>query len=217
MPERPTRVFVVEDHLLVRQGLVSLLRATPGVQVVGEASHGQEAIERIPLCDPDVVILDLLMPVMGGLDTARWLRDNNVRAEIVILTGHHNEAYQRQAFEAGARGYVLKDGTFEQLIEAVRHAARGDYYLSGAAGRDLVAEYVKPWVARQQPGGVLTQRERELAILIADGYSSKEAAAVLNISVKTADTHRASLMKKLGARNVADVVKYCIRNEMIEP
>ncbi len=217
MPERPIRVFVVEDHLLVRQGLVSLLRATPGVQVVGEGSNGQEAIERIPLSNPDVVILDLLMPVMGGLDAARWLRDNNVRSEIVILTGHHNEAYQRQAFEAGARGYVLKDGTFEQLIEAVRHAARGDFYLSGAAGRDLVAEYVKPWVARQQPGGVLTQRERELAILIADGYSSKEAAAVLNISVKTADTHRASLMKKLGARNVADVVKYCIRNEMIEP
>ncbi len=154
---------------------------------------------------------------MGGLEAARWLRENHSRTEIVIMTGHHNEAYQRQAFEAGVRGYVLKDASLDQLVEAVQHAARGDYFLSGHAGRDLVADYVRPWLARQKPGGVMTQRERELAILIADGYSSKEAAAVLNISVKTADTHRASLMRKLGARNVADVVKYCIRNELIQP
>jgi two-component system, NarL family, response regulator NreC len=215
--DRTIRVFVVEDHLLVRQALVHVLCATDGLEVVGEAGNGQEAIERIPELDPDVALVDLLMPVMGGIEAARWLRENHPRTEIVIVTGHHNEAYQRQAFECGVRGYVLKDIAIEQLLEAVRHAARGDYYLSGPAGRDLVAEYVKPWVARQQPGGVMTQRERQLAILIADGYSSKEAAAVLNISVKTADTHRASLMKKLGARNVADVVKYCIRNELIEP
>jgi two-component system, NarL family, response regulator NreC len=217
MANSTIRVFVVEDHLLVRQALVHVLRAAEGIEVVGDAGNGQEAIERIPELDPDVALVDLLMPVMGGIEAARWLRENHPRTEIVIVTAHHNEAYQRQAFECGVRGYVLKDVSIDQLLEAVRQSARGDYYLAGPAGRDLVAEYVKPWVARQQPGGVMTQRERQLAILIADGYSSKEAAAVLNISVKTADTHRASLMKKLGARNVADVVKYCIRNELIQP
>ena len=103
-----------------------------------------------------------------------------------------------------------------RLFVAIRHAARGDYFLAGAAGRDLVAEYVRPAVNRQKPGGRMTQRERELAILLADGYSTKEAAAVLNISAKTAETHRASIMRKLGARNVADVVKYCIRNHLVE-
>ncbi len=217
MAERPIKVFLVDDHAMVRQALAAALGSQPGIELLGDAVHGQEAIERIPMLDPDVAVLDLLMPVMGGIEAARWLRENRMRCEIVIITGQHNEAYQRQAFEAGARGYVRKDRPLAELLEAIRYAARGDFYLSGSAGKDLVAEYVNAWVSRQKPGGVITQRERELAILIADGYSSKEAASVMNISVKTADTHRASLMRKLGARNVADIVKYCIRNELIQP
>lgn len=215
--QETTKVVLVDDHRLVREALACALGQRPWIQLLGEAANGQEAIDRVPVLAPNVVVMDLVMPILGGIEATRWLKDNCPRIEIVVLTGHHNEAYQRQAFEAGARGYVLKDSPLEQLLEAIRHAARGDFYLSGAAGRDMVAEYVKPWVARQKPGGVITQRERELAMLIADGYSSKEAASVLNISVKTADTHRASLMRKLGARNVADVVKYCIRNELIQP
>ena len=215
--QETTKVVLVDDHRLVREALACALGQHPWIQLLGEASNGQEAVDRVPVLAPNVVVMDLVMPILGGIEATRWLKDNCPRIEIVVLTGHHNEAYQRQAFEAGARGYVLKDSPLEQLLEAIRHAARGDFYLSGAAGRDMVAEYVKPWVARQKPGGVITQRERELAMLIADGYSSKEAASVLNISVKTADTHRASLMRKLGARNVADVVKYCIRNELIQP
>ncbi len=216
MAERIIKVFVADDHALVREALCQCLRAA-GFAVVGEAATGHQAIDRIPEADPDVAVLDLVMPGMSGVEAARWLRENHPRSEIVILTGHHNETYQRQAFEAGARGYVLKDGPFEQLLDAIRHAARGDYYLAGGEGRDVVADYAGPWVSRQKPGGVITQREREIAILLADGYSSKEAASVLNISVKTADTHRASLMRKLGAKNVADVVKYCLRNRLIEP
>ena len=217
MSEREIKVFVVDDHHLVRQALVFQLERTPGFAVVGDAPSGAAAIDRIPAIDPDVAVIDVVMPGMSGIEVARFLRETHPRTEIVMLTAHHNEAYQRQAFESGARGYVLKDCTFEQLSDAIRHAARGDYYLAGNAGRDLVADYVRPWLARQKPGGVMTQRERELAVLLSDGYSSKEAAAVLNISVKTADTHRASLMRKLGARNLADVVKYCIRNELIQP
>jgi DNA-binding NarL/FixJ family response regulator len=166
--------------------------------------------------DPDVLLLDIVMPVMGGIEAARELHRTHPRTEIVVVTAHRSEAYQRQAFEAGVRGYLFKDCSPGNLLEAIRAASRGDYYLAGEAGRDLVAEYVRPMVQRQRPGGLITPREREMACLLADGYSSKEAAAVLNISVKTADTHRASLMKKLGARNVADVVKYCIRNQLIE-
>lgn len=217
MNSRPIRLFVADDHQLVREALVFRLERTPGMTVLGDAPTASAAIDRIPALDPDVAVLDVVMPGMSGIEAARFLRENHPRTEIVIFTAHHNEAYQRQAFESGARGYVQKDASFEQLLEAIRHAARGDYFLAGSAGRDLVADYVRPWVARQRPGGVMTQRERELAVLLADGYSSKEAAAVLNISVKTADTHRASLMRKLGARNLADVVKYCIRNELIQP
>jgi DNA-binding NarL/FixJ family response regulator len=166
--------------------------------------------------DPDVLVLDIVMPGIGGIEAARELKQVAPRTEIVVLTGHHNEAYQRAAFEAGARGYLFKDCSVRNLLEAIRAASLGDYYLAGPAGRDLISEYVKPLVARQPPGGRITPRERELACLLADGYSSKEAAAVLGISVKTAETHRASLLRKLGARNVADVVKYCIRNRLIE-
>lgn len=215
MAERLISVFVADDHQLVREGVTLLLQSHGKFSVVGEASNGNEAIERIPALDPDVAVLDVVMPVMGGIEATRWLREHHPRTEIVALSAHHSEAYQREAFEAGARGYVFKEAAFEQLLDAIRSAARGDYYLAGSVGRDLVTEYVRPWLARQKPGGVITPRERELAVLLADGYSSKEAAAILNISVRTADTHRASLMRKLDARNVADIVKYCIRNGLI--
>jgi DNA-binding NarL/FixJ family response regulator len=212
---RAISVFVVDDHQLVREGLVQLLRVHGAFVVAGEAGHGAQAIERIPALDPDVAVVDLVMPVMGGIETTRWIREHHPRTEVVAISALHAETYQREAFEAGARGYVVKEAAFEQLADAVRSAAHGDYYLAGAAGHDVVAEYANPWVARQKPGGLITPRERELAVLLADGYSSKEAAAILSISVRTADTHRASLMRKLDARNVADVVKYCIRNGLI--
>ena len=208
--------MVADDHQILREGIVSLLADEQGLLVVGEAANGQEAIDRVPVYRPDVLLLDIVMPVLGGIEAARWIRDKHPQTEIVILTAHHNETYQRQAFDAGVRGYLTKECSSEDLMVAIRHAARGDYFLSGAAGRDLVAEYVSSAVGRTRPGGVMTQRERELAILLSDGYSTKEAAAVLNISAKTAETHRAAIMRKLAARNVADIVKYCLRNRLIE-
>ncbi len=215
MANRLISVIVVEDHQLVREGIVLLLQSREGFAVVGQAGNGVEAIEKIPGLDPDVAVIDVVMPVMGGIEATRWLREHHPRTEIVALSAHRSEAYHREAFEAGARGYVFKEVAFDQLVDAIRSAARGDYYLAGSVGRDIVTEYAKPWVARQKPGGIITPRERELAVLLADGYSSKEAATVLNISVRTADTHRASLMRKLDARNVADVVKYCIRSGLV--
>lgn len=216
MAARPIRILVADDHAIVRRGLVHLLRSLEGFEVVGEAADGAEAVEKVLDLDPDVIVLDIVMPGVDGIEAARRIRRVHPRTEIVILTAHRREAYQRQAFEAGARGYLLKDCDLERLAECIRHAAHGDYYVSGTAGRDLVDEYVKPLIQRQKPGGIVTPREREIACLLADGYSTKEAAAVLNISVKTAETHRASIMRKLDARNVADIVKYCIRNQLID-
>jgi DNA-binding NarL/FixJ family response regulator len=215
MAQRDITVAIADDHHLFREALAHLLGHEEGFAVVGQASQGQEAIQLVLEEDPDVLLLDIVMPVLDGIQAAREIHQVHPRTEIVILTGHRNEAYQREAFEAGARGYLFKDCSPRNLLEAIRAARRGDYYLAGEAG-DLVADYVRPLVHRQRPGGIITPRERQLACLLADGYSSKEAAGVLNISVKTAETHRASLMKKLGARNVADVVKYCIRNRLIE-
>jgi two-component system response regulator NreC len=216
MAARPIRILVADDHAILRQGLVRLLETIEGFEVVGEAADGAEAVEKVLRLDPDVIVLDIVMPSVDGIEAARRIRREHPRTEIVILTAHRSEAYQRQAFEAGARGYLLKECDLDQLCESIRHAAHGDYYVAGTAGRDMVDEYVKPLIQGQKPGGIVTPREREIACLLADGYSTKEAAAVLNISVKTAETHRASIMRKLDARNVADIVKYCIRNQLID-
>ncbi|MCB9882691.1 MAG: response regulator transcription factor [Planctomycetes bacterium] len=217
MPRGPLKILLVDDHLLFRQALRVLLETRGEFEVVGEAENGRLAMELVSVKAPDVVLLDIVMPGPNGIETARWIRAHHPRTEIVIVSGHHNEAYLREAFEAGVRGYLLKECAAEDLFLAIRHAARGDYFLAGVAGREMVEEYVRPILNLQKPGGHITPRERELAILLSDGYSTKEAASVLNISPKTAETHRASIMKKLGARNVADIVKYCIRNHLVEP
>jgi DNA-binding NarL/FixJ family response regulator len=216
MAPRPIRILVADDHAILRQGLVRLLGSVEGLEVVGEAADGAAAVDKVLDLDPDVVVLDIVMPGMDGIEAARRITRSHPRTEIVFLTAHRSEGYQRQAFEAGARGYLLKDCGLDTLVESIRHAAHGDYYVSGAEERERVDEYVMPLIERQKPGGIVTPRERELACLLADGYSTKEAAAALNISVRTAETHRASIMRKLDARNVADIVKYCIRNQLID-
>lgn len=216
MPTSEIRVVVADDHHVVRAGLVRLLDAADGIRVVGEAADGAGAVERVLEADPDVAVLDIVMPGIDGIEAARRIRASHPRTEIVILTAHRGEAYRRQAFRAGARGFLVKDCSPEALVEAIRHAAHGDFYLAGTEGQDVVPDYVRPVIRRQGPGGLVTPRERQVACLLADGYSTKEAAAVLAISVKTAETHRASIMRKLGARNVADIVKYCIRSHLID-
>jgi DNA-binding NarL/FixJ family response regulator len=210
------KLLIIEPQKLLREGLVALFAEQPGIAVLGNGENGLEAIEMATTLQPNVVILGMNMPVMDGLTAAVRLRKLDVPPEIVILAGDHHEIRMKEAFESGARAYLLKDCEFEELEFAVRKAAEGEYYVAGQAGKDLVNEFIKPVLSKQKPGGIMTQRERELARLLADGYSTKEAAQVLNISTKTAESHRTSIMKKLGARNVTDIVKYCIRNHIIE-
>ena len=154
---------------------------------------------------------------MDGVTVATRVNKFPTCPQIIFLSSLNHESQIREAFEAGAKAFLLKSCDFKELSFAVTKVAKGDYYLTGPAGNEMVTEYVKNAVDSQNPGGVMTQRERELARLLADGYSTKEAAELLNISPKTAETHRASVMKKLGAKNVTDIVKYCIRNHLLEP
>lgn len=216
MLTKPIRIVVAISQTLFREGIVSLFKEHPEFDVLCEAVTGPEAVERAAELIPDVIVLDTKLALLDGISAARRIHAFGDRTEIVFISANHNDDEVREAFEAGARGYLLKDCEFEELMFAVKKAANGDYYVSGPASQDMVAEYVKPLLTSQRPGGVMTQRERELARLLADGYSSKEAADVLNISTKTVEAHRASIMKKLNARNVTDIVKYCIRNHIIE-
>jgi len=201
---------------LLRTTLASWFAARPGWRVVATAHHAAGTLDLVLETEPDLLLLGLEVPAMSGLEVARRIRRMHPGTEIVVLAERHNEAYPRQAFKAGARGYVHGETPPAEVEAALLAARRGDYFLTGDEGRERINDYVGPVVRRQQPGGLITPRERQLACLLADGYSSKEAAGVMNISVKTAETHRASLMRKLGARNVAGVVKYCIRNRLIE-
>jgi two-component system response regulator NreC len=166
--------------------------------------------------EPHLLLVGLGIPALDGLEVTRQIHALHPGTAVVLLAERHNEDYPRQVFESGARGYVTAESGPEEVETALLAAGRGDYYLAGEHDVEKVSEFLDPVVARQQPGGRITPRERQLACLLSDGYSSKEAARVMNITVKTADTHRASLMRKLGARNVADVVRYCIRNRLIQ-
>lgn len=216
MTAKPLLLALALGPRLLRTTLASWFAGRAGWTVVASAHDAAETLDLVLETEPDLLLLGLEVPVMSGLEVVRHLRRLHPRTEIVVLAERHNEAYPPQAFAAGARGYV-HGGTPPAEVEAALLAARhGDYFLAGEKGREKVNDYVGPVVRRQRPGGLITPRERQLACLLADGYSSREAAGVMNISVKTVETHRASLMRKLGARNVADVVRYCIRNRLIE-
>ncbi len=216
MTKRTIRVIIIDDQRLLRQGLMSLLQTDAGFQVVGDYASGPEAFEQVILLSPDVAIVDVQIPGLDGISIGRRLKQVCPTTEIVYLTSTHSDDQSREAFESGGRCYLLKNCSFEELALATRKAADGDYYLTGPSSSEMIAEYVKPLLNSQRPGGQVTLREKEIARLLADGYSTKEAADVLNISVKTAEAHRASIMKKLNAKNVTDIVKYCIRNQIIE-
>lgn len=214
--ERIKLLLAVEKELL-RKGLAGQFGSVPEFEVVGEVADGLDAVEQTPVLRPNVVVTEIILPRLDGIAACRRIRAVHPETEVLFLTSVRNEEQMREAFEAGARAYLLKTCSFEELVFAIKKAARGEYYLSGPAGQEMVSEYVRPMLSKQRPGGVMTHREKELARLLADGYSTKEAADVLNISPKTAETHRASIMKKLNAKNVTDIVKYCIRNHLITP
>ena len=207
-----TQLILADDHVLVREGCRSLLERG-GIDVVGEASDGYEAVRLAQTLQPDIAVLDVSMPLLNGLDTARQVRHVSPRTKIILLTIHEEAQYVLQALHVGIRGYVLKRQSAADLTEAIREVLGGALYLSPGVSRAVVQAYLQK---SDNPTDALTARERQVLQLIAEGKSTKEVAAVLVISVKTAETHRTRLMQKLEIHETAGLVRYAIRCGLIQ-
>ena len=213
-----TRILLADDHAMVRRGLRMVLDAEPDLEVVDEASDGAEALNRTLQGDVDLAILDVTMPRMTGLQAARELRRRGSDAKVLVLSMHDNEQYLYEALKAGASGYVLKSAAHKDLVEAVRAAMRGEPFLYPGAITALIKDFLnhahEGGPARENP---LTPREEEVTKLIAEGNTSKEIAALLVLSEKTVERHRANILEKLGLRDRVDLTRYAIRRGLIEP
>jgi DNA-binding NarL/FixJ family response regulator len=209
------RILVAEDHHLVRAGICSLLRNIAGAEVVAEAANGREALEMIRTQHPDIVLMDIAMPELNGLEATRRVTREFPGIRVIILSMHTSEEYVMQALHVGASGYLLKTAEAAELELAVRAVAKGEVYLSPPVSKHVVAEYLQRTTA-VRPADVLTSRHREILQLIAEGHSTKEIAAKLNISVKTVESHRAQLMERLKIHDVPGLVRYAIRIGLIE-
>jgi DNA-binding NarL/FixJ family response regulator len=209
-----TRILLADDHDVLRTGLRALIETRPGWKVVAEARDGLEALKAAETTKPDIVVLDYSMPVMNGLEVARQLRARPRRPEILIFTMHDDDAILREAVLAGVRGYLLKSDAQGHLLEALETLARHEAYVSGQVSGTLLDALLKP--GKLQDGSPLTVRERTVVQLIAEGRTSREICPILNIGIKTVETHRASAMRKIGAKSTVDLVRYAIRHRMVE-
>jgi two-component system, NarL family, response regulator NreC len=207
-----TRVLLADDHGLIRQGLRALLEGQ-GFQVVGEASDGHEMLRTAEKTRPDVAIVDIRMPVLNGVDAARELTKSSPNTKIIILSQHDENQYVTEALQAGAKGYVLKSQGAQDLVHAIREVSRGAVYLSPSISHTVVGAYLSKSSASPD---ALSARERQVLQLVGEGKSTKDIAMQLGISVKTAESHRATLMKKLDIHETASLVRYAIRRGLIQ-
>jgi len=208
----PWRVLLADDHALVRAGIRALLQGLEGVTVVAETGNGAEVLELARTHRPDVVLLDISMPGLSGLDVSAQLEQELPEVRVVVLSMHANEEYVLQALRSGAVGYMLKDSATAELELALKAVMQGETYLSPPISKQVVEGYVQRVGAEQPASEKLTPRQREVLQLIAEGHSTKEIAYRLELSVKTVETHRAQLMERLQIRDIAGLVKYAIRS-----
>jgi two-component system, NarL family, response regulator NreC len=209
----PVRVLVVDDHAVVRSGLRSLLDADPGLEVVGEAGNGQEAVFQNRTLKPDVVVMDVVMPGENGIEATRRVLHERPEAKVLVLSMEDDPSYVREAFDAGASGYVLKEAADAEVVQAVREVAAGGRYVHPALGARLIEAEVQE--RRRVETDPLSEREREVLRLLALGHTNQEIAASLFISVRTAETHRAHIMQKLHLRTRAELVRYALEHGVL--
>jgi two-component system response regulator NreC len=211
------RILLADDHRVLRAGLRLLLERHPGLQVAGEASNGREAVEAAAALNPDVVVMDVAMPILNGIDAAAQIAARFPHIATIVLSMHSDEGYLLRALKAGARGYLLKDSAEAELVQAIRSVHDGKAFFSPALSRMLIDDYIRQL---QQRGGedsyeLLTPREREIFQLLAEGRSSKEAAQLLNLSPYTVETHRGNIMQKLNLHSLPELILYAVRKGII--
>jgi DNA-binding NarL/FixJ family response regulator len=210
------RVLLADDHQLVRSGLRALLESLPDVEVVGDTGDGREAIDLTTSRQPHIVLMDIAMPGLNGLEATARLRQSSPHTRIIILSMHASANYVAEALQAGASGYLLKNCTPGELSLAIAAVARGEVWLSPSVSRPVVQEYREAAAQRGKLRAVLTPRQRETLQLIAEGKSTKQIAGILGVSVKTIETHRSQLMDRLEIYDVAGLVRYAIRHGFVQ-
>jgi len=213
----PIRILLADDHTIVRDGLRALLERQADMSVVAEAADGRECVHLAEQHSPDVVIMDVAMPEMNGIEAARRILAANPKTSVLILSMHRDESYVLRALRAGARGYLLKDSPRDDVLTAIRTVAAGRSYLSRQVSQILQEDYVRQLESRglEDSYDLLTDREREILQLLAEGKANKEVASLLNISPTTVETHRAHILQKLSLHSTADLILYAVRKRII--
>lgn len=213
------RLLIADDHEVVRRGLVSILAEKDEYEVVGQASNGREAVEMAIEMKPDVAIMDIGMPELNGLEATRQILEKLPKTEVLVLTVHDSEQVVREVLKAGARGYVLKTDAGTALVEALESLANRDVFFTSKVSEVMLQGFIReePLNLEETDRSRLTPREREIMQLLAEGLSNKEIGARLGIGIKTVETHRTNIMNKLNLHSVSDLVRYAVRNKIIEP
>lgn len=207
------RVLIADDHVIVREGLRAILGAQPDIEVVGEASDGEEAVAKAKELHPDIVLMDITMPGMSGLDATRQIKQQSPNVSVLILTMHEGDEYFFKSLDAGASGYFIKGGSSQELISALHSVYQGAVFLFPTMAKKLLGSYLQQVKAGQDKESYdgLTNREREILKLVAEGHTNQEIAELLILSVATVQTHRANIMAKLGLHSRTELIKYAIR------
>jgi DNA-binding NarL/FixJ family response regulator len=207
------RVFLADDHAVVRQGFRLILDAEPDMEIVGEAGNGREAVQMAETLNPDVVVMDVAMPELNGIEATRRLLQSAPRTRVLALSMHKDSVYVREILRAGARGYLLKDSIDRDLVAAVRAVAAGEGYLSPGVSEAVLSDYRRHVT---DPIDLLTSREREVLQMIAEGKTNQEIATILNLSIYTVEAHRGRIMEKLNLHSINELVRFAVRNGLVD-
>ena len=218
MNDRFITIFLADDHTIVRQGLAKLLEAEPDLRVIGEAQNGREAVKKVQGLKPDLVIMDIAMPLLNGIEATRQIKKFSPQTKIIILSMHSHDRYISELISIGASGYLLKDSTGGEIVKAISAAMKGGVYLSPSISRRGIEDYLtlKKKSSREDLYTILSNREREVFQMIAEGHSTKEISGILFISPSTVKTHRSNIMEKLQINNISQLIQFAIRLGIVD-